>query len=248
MDLPSKMATIPTELPSEPITDNDQPSAYTTTSTGSIANSAPPMAIPPEPFLIDLFCNLIEDPAVILIREWCVEGGVVGSWSIAEFLRDVCLVSRCIWLELGVEERRRLKTEGEDVFFAVVSGGCYAFAVLVVAIYGIGGVIVPISPRVHPEEAKYFLETCNASLICAVPSTANRVQNIIKAMNTNIPIFTYTPHKADTSPSDIKFYLSDSPPPPPTVPPKDSPSSIHPEQPVLQKASSTTAAARLAAF
>lgn len=69
---------------------------------------------------------------------------MAGSWSVAEFLRDVCLVSRCIWSELGVEERGRLGKEGEDVFIAVVSGGCYAFAVLVVAVYGLGGVIVPI--------------------------------------------------------------------------------------------------------
>jgi long-subunit acyl-CoA synthetase (AMP-forming) len=70
-----------------------------------------------------------------------------------------------------------------------------------------------IAPRVHPDEAKYFLETCNASLICAVPRTADHVQSILKAINMNISVFTYTPHRTEINASDIKFHLSDSPPP-----------------------------------
>jgi acyl-CoA synthetase (AMP-forming)/AMP-acid ligase II len=74
-----------------------------------------------------------------------VEGVVTGSWSIAEFLRDVLGVSRRIVLELRVEGRMRLRcSEGDDVFVAVVSGGCYAFAVLVLAVYMVGGVVVPL--------------------------------------------------------------------------------------------------------
>lgn len=54
-----------------------------------------------------------------------MDGTVSGEWSIAEFLRDVLDVSRQIVLELSVEERIRLRcAEGEDVFVAVVSGGC----------------------------------------------------------------------------------------------------------------------------
>lgn len=68
-----------------------------------------------------------------------------GEWSIAEFLHDVLEVSRAIMLELSVEERMRLKSpEGEDVFVAVVSGGCYGFAVLVLAVYLVGAVVVPL--------------------------------------------------------------------------------------------------------
>jgi hypothetical protein len=98
--------------------------------------------------LIDLFCNWIEDPEAVLIRDWgCEERGVIGSWSIAEFLRDVLDVRGRIWGELGVEERGRLRPgagEEEDVFIAVVAGGCYAFVVLALAVYIIGGVIVPL--------------------------------------------------------------------------------------------------------
>lgn len=110
------------------------------------------IAIPPEPFLIDLFCNWIEEPEAVLIREWgCGAQGVIGSWSIAEFLRDVVDVRRRVWGELSVEERGRLRTGGggsssaeEDVFIAVVAGGGYAFVVLSLAIYAVGGVIVPL--------------------------------------------------------------------------------------------------------
>lgn len=108
------------------------------------------LSIPPEPFLIDLFCNWIEDPTAILIREWGAGGEVIGSWSIAEYLRDVLEVGQRIVLELGEEEKGRLrglddgKEEEEDGFIAVVGGGCYAFAVLVLAVYVVGGVVVPL--------------------------------------------------------------------------------------------------------
>lgn len=68
-----------------------------------------------------------------------------GEWSISEFLRDVLEVSRQIILELSFEERVRLRcAEEEDVFVAVVSGGCYAFAVLALVVYTVGGVVVPL--------------------------------------------------------------------------------------------------------
>lgn len=77
-----------------------------------------------------------------------MDGVVSGQWSIAEFLRDVLEVSWQIMLELSVEERMRLRGveggNGEDVFVAIVSGGCYAFAVLVLAVYTVGGVVVPL--------------------------------------------------------------------------------------------------------
>ncbi len=83
-----------------------------------------------------------------MIREWGAGGDLLGSWSIAEFLRDVLHVSRRIVLELSVEERGRLRGldygKDEDVFIAVVGGGCYAFAVLVLAVYVVGGVVVPL--------------------------------------------------------------------------------------------------------
>lgn len=71
-----------------------------------------------------------------------------GSWSIAEFLRDVLDISRRIVLELSEEERGRLRGlddgKEEDVFIVVVGEGCYAFAVLVLAVYVVGGVVVPL--------------------------------------------------------------------------------------------------------
>lgn len=73
---------------------------------------------------------------------------MLGLWSIAEFLRDVLDVSRRIVLELSVEERGRLRGlddgKEEDVFIVVVGAGCYAFAVLVLAVYVVGGVVVPL--------------------------------------------------------------------------------------------------------
>lgn len=120
----------------------------TSTSIYASTSTCQSIPIPPEPFLIDLFCNWIEDPEAVLIRDWgCEERGVIGSWSIAEFLRDVLDVRGRIWGELGVEERGRLRPgagEEEDVFIAVVAGGCYAFVVLALAVYVIGGVIVPL--------------------------------------------------------------------------------------------------------
>jgi hypothetical protein len=139
------------KIPTQPIaTIIDQLPTSSQTSLSPDQPLSLPVPIPPEPSLIDLFCNWIEDPAAILIREWGVDGTVSGEWSIAEFLRDVLDVSRQIVLELSVEERIRLRcAEGEDVFVAVVSGGCYAFAVLMLAVYTVGGVVVPL--------CRYFL-------------------------------------------------------------------------------------------
>ncbi|KAF3390465.1 Malonate--CoA ligase, partial [Penicillium rolfsii] len=110
----------------------------------------------------------------------------------------------------------------EDVLIAIVSGGCYAFAVLALAVYTVGGVVVPLSPRVHPDEAKYFLETCKASLICAVPATTTLVQSISQTLSLDIPIYTYTPEKRESlicnpNSSEIRFYITDSPPPHPAT-------------------------------
>ncbi|KAJ5886870.1 uncharacterized protein N7473_009544 [Penicillium subrubescens] len=207
------------KIPTQPITtttttSNQTPTFTLTSQTPSKPLSIPiPIPIPPEPFLIDLFCNWIEDPSAILIREWGVDGTVSGEWSIAQFLRDVLDVSRQIVLELSVEERMRLRSVDGG------NGGNIFVAVVVLAVYTVGGVVVPLSPRVHPDEAKYFLETCNASLICAVPGTISLVQSI--SQNLNIPMFAYTPEtKKINSPNpsmNIRFYIADSPPPqPPT--------------------------------
>jgi acyl-CoA synthetase (AMP-forming)/AMP-acid ligase II len=241
------------KIPTQPITtttttSNQTPTFTLTSQTPSKPLPIPiPIPIPPEPFLIDLFCNWIEDPSAILIREWGVDGTVSGEWSIAQFLRDVLDVSRQIVLELSVEERMRLRSVDGG------NGGNIFVAVVVLAVYTVGGVVVPLcryflvyvcdrhrmrlmillirmrgrlmlicsipAPRVHPDEAKYFLETCNASLICAVPGTISLVQSI--SQNLNIPMFAYTPEtKKINSPNpsmNIRFYIADSPPPqPPT--------------------------------
>lgn len=80
-------------------------------------------------------------------------------------------------------------------------------------------IVSTIAPRVHPDEAKYFLKTCNASLICAVPGTASLVQSL--SQNLNIPMFTYTCQNQKLKPLntkssiDIRFYIIDTPPPQP---------------------------------
>lgn len=143
------MSKLPPSGTSQPIATNLQiPTGTFARPDQPSSNPYPTLSIPPEPLLIDLFCNWIEDPAAILIREWGAGGDLLGSWSIAEFLRDVLHVSRRIVLELSVEERGRLRGldygKEEDVFIAVVGGGCYAFAVLVLAVYVVGGVVVPL--------------------------------------------------------------------------------------------------------
>lgn len=143
------MSKSPPSGTSQPIATNLQiPSGTFACLDEPFSNPYPALSIPPEPFLIDLFCNWIEDPAAILIREWGAGRDVLGLWSIAEFLRDVLDVSRRIVLELSVEERGRLRGlddgKEEDVFIVVVGAGCYAFAVLVLAVYVVGGVVVPL--------------------------------------------------------------------------------------------------------
>ncbi|KAJ5692597.1 hypothetical protein N7462_002020 [Penicillium macrosclerotiorum] len=183
------------------------PTVHGQVQTPGQALSSRTLTLPPEPFVIELFGRWLENPTTVVIRE---RFGEVEeqAWSITAFLQDVVQAREQMVQALSREDRVRLRDPEGSVFIAVVAEGEYAFAVMALTVYTLGAVLAPLSPRAHPEEVQYFLTTCAASLLCAVPSTAAHVCAIRETLPTPIQTFIFTPTQDYSAP--LTFQISDT--------------------------------------
>ncbi|KAJ5114935.1 hypothetical protein NUU61_000694, partial [Penicillium alfredii] len=153
----------------------------------------------PEKLVLDVFHCWEQNPDSVLIRERSAIGPD-REWTVAEFLYDVLIILGRLRDAVCVQRLERtargasVHEKDDDDYVAVLAGGGYGFAVLTLAIYAIGAVAVPLSPRVLPEEAQYFLSTCNAVLLATTPENAEQAQAISRA--SSVPVFTFRPSRS----------------------------------------------------
>lgn len=107
-------------------------------------------------------------------------------------LNDVLALRRTLHRSLDEATRLRLE-KGESVFFLVLSGPGYDYAVSFLAVLALGGVIVPISPHVPLQEAIYFAEKSTATGIVYHPQFVKTVQAIQQHLNTTFVAVETTP-------------------------------------------------------
>ena len=98
--------------------------------------------IPPEPFLARIFELWQESPKRALIRDYLDD--YPREHSVEEFLYDVSTVKQQLYDGMSDGTQKQLSDLDTDVFFGVLASPEYGYAVLVFAIYCLGGVLVPM--------------------------------------------------------------------------------------------------------
>lgn len=101
--------------------------------------------------------------------------GVEASHT--SLLNDVLALRDSLHSSLDEDDRLKLET-GKDVFFMVLAGPGYEYTVSFLAVLALGGVIVPVSPRVPLQEAIYFAEKSTATGIIFEPRFLTLVQSL----------------------------------------------------------------------
>ncbi|OQE10074.1 hypothetical protein PENFLA_c095G07633 [Penicillium flavigenum] len=145
--------------------------------------------VPSEPFLLQLFERWQQSPDAVVIKDAAEGTQATGT----TFLHDILIQKDYIYNRLDEDAKKRLSSpdENDNVFIGLLAAAGYHYAVLFFAIYSLGAVAVPLLPRVLPEEAKYFLSVCNASLLASSPTATDHAQSISTVTST--PTYTYTP-------------------------------------------------------
>lgn len=116
-------------------------------------------------------------------------------------------------LNSSLDEDSRLKLEtGRDVFFMVLAGPGYDYTVSFLAVLALGGVIVPVSPRVPLQEAIYFAEKSTATGIIYEPKFLTLVQPLKRHLQGNFVAVETTPSLGayNLEPRDIYIHPSRS--------------------------------------
>lgn len=98
--------------------------------------------IPHEPFLARIFELSQESPKRTLIRDSL--DGHEREHSVEEFLYDVSTLKQQLYDGMSDETQKQLCNPDTDVFISVLASPEYGYAVLVFAIYCLGGVVVPL--------------------------------------------------------------------------------------------------------
>ncbi|KAL3478141.1 hypothetical protein BJX99DRAFT_108438 [Aspergillus californicus] len=145
-----------------------------------------PIEIPKQPWFTQLYHHWEITPERVCIRDY--ETGKNATFT--EFLYDVVKHGEQLRSQLSEDIQTRLRDPSEEVFITILAAPGYEFAVIVLAIYSIGGIAVPLRPLIHVEEAKYFMELCNAVYLTTSTTLAPRAREIASALNTNLSIFT----------------------------------------------------------
>ncbi|KAL5342081.1 hypothetical protein BJX70DRAFT_395055 [Aspergillus crustosus] len=133
---------------------------------------APPIKTPNQPWFTQLFQYSQETPSRVFIRDH--QTG--KDTTFAEFLYEVIAHRDRLESALSENVRGRLKDPDEEVFIAIIASGGLDFMVLLFAMCSLGGIAVPLRQNVHLEEARYFLETCNAVFITSSHTAAEHAQ------------------------------------------------------------------------
>ncbi|KAE8147127.1 amp dependent CoA ligase [Aspergillus avenaceus] len=144
--------------------------------------------VPQEPFFTELYQHWCKSPEAIIIRDLAI-----GKESTAgEFLYDVLIQRDRISQLINAKVQKQLDDPHSDnVFMAIFGTAGYEFAVLVFAIYSLGAVVVPLAPRLHPDEADYFLKTADISLVTATQGASEQA----KTLSAGITTYIYTPEE-----------------------------------------------------
>ncbi|KAE8367661.1 hypothetical protein BDV27DRAFT_154806 [Aspergillus caelatus] len=151
--------------------------------------SAPSFKLPTQPFFTELFQCWQETPKKILIRDL---SGSCPEATLERFLYDVVTLRIRLWGILDEHARQALRDpNADDVYIAILATPGYEYTVLCYSIYSLGAVIVPLSPGVLVEEAKYFLELCNATLLAAGIADVQHAQAISDQVG--VQCFTFDP-------------------------------------------------------
>lgn len=95
------------------------------------------MKIPQEPLLTAVLKHWQESPKRTVIRDQ-------REYTVEELLYDVSTAQKQIYDSLEESVKEQLRKFDTNVFFGVLAGPGYGFAMLVLAIYWIGGVVVPL--------------------------------------------------------------------------------------------------------
>ncbi|KAL4964047.1 class I adenylate-forming enzyme family protein [Aspergillus stella-maris] len=149
--------------------------------------------VPERPWLTQFYQHCQRDPSARFIRD--LESDKEATW--AEFLLEVLVHRERLKHQLDSETLQRLQDPNDEVFIAIIAAGGFDYAVLLFAIVTLGAVVVPLRPQVHPEEARYFLETCNAALVTSSQQAAPHAESLCASLN--IPHFAITPSHTDIS-------------------------------------------------
>ncbi|KAF5860617.1 hypothetical protein ETB97_001321 [Aspergillus alliaceus] len=159
------------------------------------------LQIPREDLLSILFQLWQKNPTKSLIRD---VSGTGYEASVEQFLYDILTTRERILTFLDTDIKDQLNSPDTDIFVGVLVGPGYAFAVIALALYSIGAVVVPLSLGVHPSEAKYFLQLCHTTLLLTVPTSDSHAQSI--STTTNIPTLTITTTQSPRPPN-VTFTL-----------------------------------------
>ncbi|KAB8262594.1 hypothetical protein BDV32DRAFT_147515 [Aspergillus pseudonomiae] len=166
--------------------------------------SAPPFQIPGQPFFTELFQCWRKTPKKTLIRDL---SGCCPEATLERFLYDVVTLRTRLWDSLDEHAKQALRDPNADnVFIAVLATPGYEYAVLCYTIYSVGAVIVPLSPGVLVEEAKYFLELCDAVLLTTGTAGVQHAQAI--SAQVGVQSFTFNP--TQSPPPDNPAFVLES--------------------------------------
>ncbi|GAB1207270.1 hypothetical protein APSETT445_005983 [Aspergillus pseudonomiae] len=169
--------------------------------------SAPPFQIPGQPFFTELFQCWRETPKKTLIRDL---SGCCPEATLERFLYDVVTLRTRLWDSLDEHAKQALRDPNADnVFIAVLATPGYEYAVLCYTIYSVGAVIVPLyrkAPGVLVEEAKYFLELCDAVLLTTGTAGVQHAQAI--SAQVGVQSFTFNP--TQSPPPDNPAFVLES--------------------------------------
>ncbi|RDW68957.1 uncharacterized protein DSM5745_08717 [Aspergillus mulundensis] len=149
--------------------------------------------VPQHPWLDQLFHHWQESPERVFIRDLATD----KEATFGEFLYEVLAHRDRLHKQLSPETQERLQDPSEEVFVAIIANAGFEFAVLLLAIHALGGIAVPLRIQVHAEEARYFLGTCNASLITSSQREAEHAQAISSELS--IPQVTFAQNNLSPS-------------------------------------------------
>ncbi|PLB48527.1 amp dependent CoA ligase [Aspergillus steynii IBT 23096] len=148
-----------------------------------------PLRVRQEPVLLRLFEWWQRSPQSVAISDPRREE---EDFTIANLLYDVLSVKQDLYEALSEDARAQLQDPKTDVCIALIAHPGYRYCVLLLAIYALGGVAVPLSPTIHPEEFTYFRDVTNAVLLTAMPEATQRVNDISALTGVNSFIFDKT--------------------------------------------------------
>ncbi|KAL4925368.1 uncharacterized protein BDV17DRAFT_284047 [Aspergillus undulatus] len=115
--------------------------------------------------------------------------------SYLQLLTDAITLRRVIEDTLGLAVRAKLDKD-EEVFIALIAPGGYEYAVAFTAVLALGAAVVPITPALPAQEAKFLVQRaqCVAGVSSSDDTATSLAKGIIEALPTPIPYLTVSPH------------------------------------------------------